>query len=39
MRIDTLAFGSIVIDGSKYTSDLMIYPDFLEKKKGSQALN
>jgi len=27
MRIDTLAFGSIVIDGNKYTSDLIIYPD------------
>ena len=27
MRIDTLAFGSIVIDGRKYTSDLIIYPD------------
>jgi len=27
MRIDTLAFGSIVIDGKKYTSDLIIYPD------------
>jgi hypothetical protein len=27
MRIDTFAFGSIVIDGNKYTSDLIIYPD------------
>ena len=27
MRIDTLAFGSIVIDGREYTSDLTIYPD------------
>jgi hypothetical protein len=27
MRIDTFAFGSIVIDGRKYTSDLIIYPD------------
>jgi hypothetical protein len=27
MRIDTLAFASIVIDGREYTSDLTIYPD------------
>ena len=27
MRIDTFAFGSIVIDGNKYPSDLIIYPD------------
>ena len=27
MRIDAFAFGSIVIDGKKYTSDLIIYPD------------
>jgi hypothetical protein len=27
MRIYTLAFGSIVIDGRKYASDLIIYPD------------
>ena len=27
MIIDTFAFGSIVIDGRKYTSDLIIYPD------------
>jgi hypothetical protein len=27
MRIDIIAFGSIVIDGKKYTSDLIIYPD------------
>jgi len=27
MRIDTLAFGSIVIDDRKYASDLIIYPD------------
>jgi hypothetical protein len=27
MIIDTLVFGSIVIDGRKYTSDLIIYPD------------
>jgi hypothetical protein len=27
MRIDTFAFGSIVIDGRKYTSDLIIDPD------------
>ena len=27
MRIDTFTFGSIVIDGNKYTSDLIIHPD------------
>ncbi len=27
MIIDTLAFGSIVIDGIRYTSDLIVYPD------------
>ena len=27
MRIETFTFGSIVIDGNKYTSDLIIYPD------------
>ena len=27
MRIDTFSFASIVIDGRKYTSDLIIYPD------------
>jgi hypothetical protein len=27
MRIDSCEFGSIVIDGRKYTSDLIIYPD------------
>ena len=27
MKIDTCAFGLLVIDGKKYTSDLVIYPD------------
>lgn len=27
MTIDSCLFGSIVIDGEKYTSDLVIYPD------------
>jgi hypothetical protein len=27
MRIDSCAFGSIVIDGKKYTSDLILFPD------------
>ena len=27
MRIETFTFGSIVIDGKRYTSDLIIYPD------------
>ena len=27
MRIDNFEFGSIVIDGKRYTSDLIIYPD------------
>lgn len=27
MRIGTFAFGSIVIYGKKYTSDLIVYPD------------
>jgi hypothetical protein len=27
MRINTFGFGSIVIDGKQYTSDLIIYPD------------
>ena len=27
MRIDTLAFGSIILDGIKYTSDLIVFPD------------
>ena len=27
LRIDSLAFGSIVINGKRYTSDLIIYPD------------
>jgi len=27
MNIDSYAFGKIVIDGRRYTSDLIIYPD------------
>ena len=27
MRIENFTFGSIVIDGNKYTSDLIIYPN------------
>ena len=27
MKIDTFSFGSLVIDGKRYTSDLIIYPD------------
>jgi hypothetical protein len=27
MRIENFSFGSLVINGKKYTSDLMIYPD------------
>ncbi len=27
MNIDSYAFGNIVIDGMRFTSDLIIYPD------------
>jgi len=31
-RIDSYRFGSIVIDGKQYTSDVIIYPDRVEGK-------
>ena len=44
MKIDTFAFGSIIIDGRKYTSDLIIYPDgrlvtSWRRKKGHRLSN
>jgi hypothetical protein len=35
MKIDNFHFGSIVIDGKKYTHDIFIYPDGkVEQRKG-----
>lgn len=41
VRIDSCSFGSIVINGKTYTSDLVIYPDgkiveYWRRKKGHQ---
>ncbi len=27
MKIDSYAFGSLIVDGKRYTSDVIIYPD------------
>lgn len=31
MKIDSYAFGRIVVDGREYTSDLIIYPDRIDE--------
>ncbi len=32
MKIESYSFGNIVIDGKKYTSDILIYPDHVQDK-------